>query len=100
MNVSYNQCSQVTYWNSLRTQLTATTIPDTDWPQSMPTTGTLKNDGVSFRWKVLDPARTSSFLPNRIGAQNGVTDIANLVPMIEIGIVEPSIAINTAGNFF
>jgi hypothetical protein len=26
-------------------------------------------------------------------------DIANLVPMIEIGIVEPSIATNTIGNF-
>ena len=46
----------------------------------------------------IEPDMTST-LPNRIGAQNGVTDIANLVPMIEIGTVEPSIATNTAGNF-
>jgi hypothetical protein len=41
--------------------------------------------------------RASNIL-NRIGVQNGVTHIANLVPMIEIGIVEPSIVTNTTGN--
>jgi hypothetical protein len=33
-----------------------------------------------------------------IGVQKGSTDIANFVPRIEIGIVEPSMAISTAGN--
>lgn len=33
-----------------------------------------------------------------IGVQNGSTDMANLAPRIDIGIVDPSIAISTAGN--
>ena len=52
---------------------------------------------MSSKWKI-ELARTAILL-NSVGDQNGVTDIANLVPMIEIGIVEPSIATNTIGNF-
>jgi len=33
-----------------------------------------------------------------IGVQNGSTDIANFAPRIDMGIVEPSIAMSTAGN--
>ena len=40
----------------------------------------------------------TSILLNWVGSQNGVTDIANFVPIIETGIVEPSIVTNTAGN--
>lgn len=33
-----------------------------------------------------------------MGVQNGSTDIANLVPIMEMGMVDPSIPISTDGN--
>ena len=65
-------------------------------PQSIPTIGT-KNI-ISYKWKMELATSRTSILLNWEGSQNGIKDIANLLPMIEIGIVEPSNATNTAGN--
>ena len=62
-------------------------------PQSMPTIGTRDSDQKELGW-----VETTEGVLYCAGVQNGFIAIAYRVPMIEMGIVEPSIAMRTEGN--
>lgn len=73
-----------------------TTIPEMVFPQSMPTTGT-----VGQAPRVISDFSFVRYYTSLLycsGIQKGSTDIANLLPIIDTGIVEQSMLNKTTKN--
>ena len=72
--------------------MTDTTIPEIVLPQSIPTIGTMNKSACDRKELMTKDILYCS------GVQNGCTPMAKRIPIMETGMVDPSIPRRTEGN--